>query len=132
MRSLILLAVVSVSLIMGCVAYAQEVILPTEDFLIYLIKSLGGIKGASALAVSAIVVQILVQFLKTELFGQVFKKVTGDIKLMIVSGLSMVAGIQSLMLVGGLDLGSAMIHSTTLTALTVLAHQIYKQFIAKE
>ena len=116
------------------VAFAQEVLpeVPTQDFISFLIQSLGGLKGAGTLAIVAAVVQILIMFLKTPLFGQLFKNVSGSIKLLIVTALSLVGGVVGLMSVEGLTIGAALVHSTTLTAFTVLAHQLYKQFIEKK
>ena len=121
---------------MGCLALAQiadPVIPPVTDtdFIGFLIQSLGGLKGASTLAIVAIVVQILIKFLGTDLFGKVFKNVSGAVKLLIVTGLSLVAGVVGLMSVEGLTIGAALVHSTTMTAFMVFANQLYKQFFVK-
>ena len=122
------------AMVFSAVAFAQEVLpeVATQDFITFLVQSLGGIKGVSTLALVGIVVQILVMFLKTPLFGQIFKNVSGPIKLLIVSALSLIGGVSALMSVEGLTIGAALIHSSTLTAFTVLLHQVYKQFIEKK
>lgn len=117
------------------VTFAQEVVLDpvtNEKFVTELFNSLGGVKGAGTLAIVGLVVQMLIMFLKTPLFGSLFKNVTGQIKLLIVTGLSLVSGVVGLMLVEHLTLGAALIHSTTMTAFMVFANQIYKQFIVKK
>ena len=101
-------------------------VLQNEQFLKLLIESVGGLKGASTLVLVAGVVQLLIQFLKTPWAGQLFKNVKGSLKLSIVAGLTLIGGVSSLMLVEGLGFGAAAIHSTTLTALTVFLHQVYK------
>lgn len=116
------------------ICLAQEVLpeVPTQDFIGFLLQSLGGLKGMSTLAVVGVVVQLLIQFLKTPLCAQVFKAVSGPTKLLIVTGLTLVAGVVSLMSVEGLSLGAAIVHSTTLSAFMVFGNQIYKQFIEKK
>lgn len=107
-------------------AFAQDAV-PTEEFLKALIASIGGMKGASHLAIAGVVVQLLIMLLKTPLMGSVFKKIGGQWKLTVVSGLSLIAGVISLKL-SGVELGAALIHSTTLTAFMVFANELYKHF----
>lgn len=113
-------------------SFAQEVVIPTNDFIMMLLESIGGMKGASTLAIVFAVVQILLKFLNTELFGKWFKDMKGSTKLTIVLALTMISGVLSLMTVGGLTLGAALLHSTTLASFSVLANQLYKQFVVKE
>ena len=114
-------------------AFAQDVVAPisNEDFLKLLVESIGGIRGAASLAVAGIVVKLLLAFLSSEFFGKLFKNLSGEIKLLIVSALSLAAGVIALM-TSGLPLGAALVHSSTLTAFLVLFNQIYKQFIEKK
>lgn len=115
-------------------AFAQEAVpapISNDDFLKLLIESIGGAKGASALVIAGIVVKVLLAFLSSNFFNQFFKNVSGAVKLLIVSALSLASGVIALM-VSGLPLGAALVHSSTLTAFLVLFNQIYKQFIEKK
>ena len=115
------------------VAFSQELppVIPTEDFLKLLIESIGGMKGAKTIALVGIVLKLLLAFLSSEICGQVFKKLSGGVKLTIVLALSFVSGIISLKLTG-LDWTAAILHSTTLSAFMVLSNQVYKQYFEKE
>lgn len=113
---------------------AQDVPPPVSDheFVLYLIQSLGGFSGAKALAVVYLVAQILIKFVATPLFDKIFgKKMDADTKLLVVSVLTLVTGITTLMNVEGLPFGMALLHSTTLLAISVLINQIYKKFFSK-
>lgn len=112
--------------------FAQEVIVPTQDFIMALLQSIGGIKGASTLTIVGIVLQVLFQFMHTPLFGSVFKKVDGAKKLLIILFLTLVSGVVSLMQTSDLSLSAALIHSSTLAAFSVFANQLYKQFVEKK
>lgn len=121
-------------------AYAQEVVQPVlelppvtnTDFLQLLIQSLGGLKGASALAIAGTAVQVLLKFLATPWAGGLLKNVKGGTKLLVVSGLSMLGGVLALMVPPtSLSLGAALVHSTTLTAFMVFANQLYQQLLEK-
>lgn len=105
--------------------------IPAQDFIGFLLQSLGGFKGASSLVVAGLVVQIIMKFLGTDIAGQLMAKLPGNIKIIIVTGLTLVSGVLGLMTVGGLSLGAALIHSATLSALMVFGNQIYKQFFVK-
>jgi hypothetical protein len=116
------------------ICFAQDALpeVPTQDFIGFLLLSIGGLKGAGTLAIVGTAVQILLKFLATPLCGQLFKNLSGAWKLTIVSFLSMVGGITSLMMTSNLTLGAALFHSATLTAFMVFANQVYKQFIEKQ
>jgi len=101
-----------------------------DAFLKLLMASLGGMKGASALAIAAVISQLVVAFLKTPLMGKLFSKVNGLWKIAIVLALSLVSGVLGLMS-QGVSLSAALVHSTTLSALMVLGNQIYQHFAAK-
>ena len=113
--------------------YAQVLDTPMESsaFFELLIKSLGGLKGASTLAIVGIVVKLLVAFANSELFGKVFKNLTGAWKITIILFLSLVGGVVSLMTVNGLEFAAALVHSTTMGSFLVLTNQLYKQFFEK-
>lgn len=100
------------------------------DFLNLLLQSLGGLSGASALAVAGIVVQLLIKLLGTNWFGEWFPNLDGHIKLLVVTGLTLISGVLALMLPPtSLSLGAALMHSTTLAAFMVFGNQAYQQFL---
>jgi hypothetical protein len=113
------------------VAFAQEAVDPTVDFLKLLIESIGGMKGASALAIAALVVQLIVRFLDLPFVGGWFGEKSGWIKLLIVSGLTMVAAPIGLVATG-MSWPAALIHSATLSAVMVFVNQVMKQFAARK
>lgn len=109
-------------------AFAQDAPIPTDQFLMFILQSIGGIKGASALAIVGISVQIVIKFLSSDLCNQVFKGFSGFAKLITVSSLTLISGVLSLMISSGMGLGAALLHSSTLAAFMVLIDQIIKQF----
>lgn len=129
-----------------CLLLAQEVVAPAlpvpvvdpnMDFLNLLMQSLGGIKGASALAIAGIVVKLLLKALDLPLvaglMGKAFKDWASGLKLTVVLALSYVAGVIGLMVPPtSLSLGAALVHSSTLAAFVVLSNQVYKHWIEKK
>ncbi len=103
----------------------------TYDFFQFLLASLGGLKGASALVAAGVLVQLAVKFLSTGFFNKLFLKISGAAKLMIVSGLTLVSGVLGLMS-QGVSLGVALAHSSTLAAAMVFIDQVYKHFSEKK
>lgn len=104
----------------------------TSEFLKYLIDSLGGLKGASSLVIAGAVVQALIKAMSLPAVGKWFKETQGHIKLLIVTGLTLVSGVIGLMTAGGLTLGAALVHSTTLAALMVFANQVIQHWPKKK
>lgn len=105
-------------------------VVPDAEFFSYLIQSLGGLSGASTLAIVGIVVQVLIKLMSTPMLGKLFTTLSGAWKLTIVSVLSLAGGVVTLMTANGLTIGAALMHSATLTAFMVLFNQVYKQFFA--
>lgn len=110
-----------------------EVLTPTDDFIKLFLASLGGIKGASVLAIVGIVLKLLFAFLNSELSGKIgfMRQMNPGIKLFIILVISYASGLITLMTVNGLGFGAAFIHSTSMSALIVLLNQGYKKFIEK-
>ncbi len=142
----ILTSIITAFLMIPLFAYAQEAVAPavaavatTADpnvqFLQMLLASLGGLKGASTLAIVGAVIQMLLQFIDlpwaTGVFGKMFSDWQGHKKLLTVSFLTLVGGVVSLVSLNHLSWGAALVHSTTLTAFMVFANQIYQQVTKK-
>lgn len=114
-------------------AYAQEITIPevtNDQFIQLLLASLGGTKGASALAIVGIAVKLLIHFMGTPLAGKIFKKFSGAMKLLVVAALTVVSTIVTQMSLG-VSFTAALLQGSTLTAILVLSNQIYKQFFEK-
>ncbi len=105
------------------IAFAQEV---GGADIEALLDAIGGLKGGGTLAAVAAVVQALLWLAKGFLKG-----IAGKYQLLIVMGLNIFAGVVALMM-SDVDLGAALLHSSTIGALQVFLHQIYKQFFVKE
>ena len=123
----------AITLATMAIGFTQDIIPPvtTNDFLALLASSLGGLKGAGALAIAGVVSKLLLHFMGTPLFGDLFKKIDGGLKLTIALFLSFVSGLIATKM-SGLDWGSSLIHSSTLSAFVVLSNQVYKQWIEKK
>lgn len=104
----------------------MELLPPSTEEIQALLVALGGLKGASALAIVAVVVQGLMLFFKTKLAS-----FAGKFQLLVVMFLSLLGGVFALKM-SGVDWGAAIIHSQTLAALQVFLHQIFKQFLVKK
>lgn len=111
------------------VAFAQAASLPvdlsTQDALSQLLSTLGGIKGATVLGITAVVLQAVLLFFRTSLAS-----FAGKWRLLIVAGLSLVSGTIALVATGTPFL-QALGDANTLAALQVLGHQTIKQFTEK-
>lgn len=127
MKKLSYLIAFAIGLLMPALIFGQDVIVPpTSDEIMSLLASLGGLKGASTLAIVAVVVQGLMLMLKSSI-----GKFAGAYQLLAVLLLTLAGGVVGLM-IQGMDIGAALMHSSTLAAGQVLLHQIYKQFIEKK
>lgn len=111
----------------------QDVYTTLPDFLGDLINSVGGMKGASAMAIAFAVVKLLMKAMGLPFVQNLFSgdAVKGQWKITIVIVLSLISGVLGLV-VSGVDLGAALVHSTTLAAYSVLFNQLYKQFVEKK
>lgn len=105
---------------------------PHLDFLILLWKSVGEMKGAATIMIVATVIQLAIKGLDLPVANAWFSGRPGWIKLTVVSGLTMVITPISLVVSAGLTWGAALVHSATLTAVSVFANQIWKHVVKKE
>lgn len=107
--------------------FAQEVVVApptTADFEQFLV-ALGGAKTLGTMGVVALVVQGLMLVLKSSVGTW-----AGKYRMTLLALLTMLGGIIGLKN-GGSDWASVLTHSTTLVAVQVFLHQIYKQFVEK-
>lgn len=110
----------------GLKAFADDAVIPpTADEFGALLASLGGLKGASFVAIAVVVVQGIMLLLRSKL-----GEMAGKYRLLIVYLLSVVGGVLALR-IAGVDLGAALLHTQTLAALQVLVNQVIKQFFQK-
>lgn len=100
--------------------------LEVGDALQTLIKSLGGLKGASALAIAVFVAQGVLLFFRTQLAS-----FAGKWRLVIVTALTLVVGVLGLSMVG-IPWTSALVHANTVTAFQVFIHQLIAQLSTKK
>jgi len=103
-----------------------QVAMQGDKFIEFLLQSIGGLKGLSALGIVGVVSQVVMKALQTPFLG----KLAGKYRLMAVYALSLVGGVVALKM-GGMPLLPALVHSNTLAAYSLLGHQAYKQFIVK-
>jgi hypothetical protein len=101
---------------------------PSESELQLLVKSLGGALGGGILAIAYFIAQVFMLLLK----GKLGAKFTGAWQITVVSFMTLVLGVLGLMVVGGLEFGAAIVHSTTLAAFSVFANQLFQQIIKKK
>jgi hypothetical protein len=129
-----LLITLLVAIFMPIFAFAQEMVasISNEQFLLDLLASVGGLKGASALVIAGVVVQLLLKLLKTPIGLSLLKGVKGAHLLTAVLVLTVAGGVIGLMTAGGLGIGAALLHSSTLAAFSVLLNQVYQQYIEKK
>jgi enamine deaminase RidA (YjgF/YER057c/UK114 family) len=105
----------------AALAQGEVIAAPTGDELVKFLQSLGGLKGAGSVAIIVIVVQGLLLFFRSS-----FAKFSGAFQLLIVNGLTLIAGVIA-MKAQGMELSVALLHSQTIAAFQVFAHQVLKQ-----
>jgi hypothetical protein len=117
------------ALLFPLAAFAQAaslpVDIPADVALAQLVQSLGGLKGASVLAIAVLVVQSVLLFFRTKLAS-----FAGKWRLLIVAGLNLIVVFLAL-LAAGIPLLSAFTHANTALAFQVLVHQVIKQVSEK-
>lgn len=122
MRTLLfLLALLVPSLAFATDPATMPVDLDWSESLRLLVQALGGLKGAGALTVAAAVTQGVMILARSPLGN-----FAGKFKLLVYTGVSMVAGVLALKL-SGVDWLGALMHATTLTAVGTFVNQCLKQ-----
>jgi enamine deaminase RidA (YjgF/YER057c/UK114 family) len=105
----------------AALAQGEVIVPPTGEELLKFLQSIGGLKGAGSLAIAVVAVQGLILFFRSS-----FAKFSGASQLLIVNGLSLVAGVIALK-ASGVELSAALLHSQTIAAVQVFLHQVVKQ-----
>jgi len=133
MKLLLRMFIIISLVLMSTMAFCQEVLPVTtnEDFIKWVIATIGALKGASPYVIAGIVVELILKIFSTEMFGFMFKKLKGHVKLTIVLSLSYVAGVIALLISGETWMASLM-NAASISAFLVLFNQIYKQYIVKK
>ena len=125
MGFLALIAVFAFSL----VAVAQDAqlppVVPTADLLQAVIAAIGGMKGMGGLAIAAVVTQLLVKLLNSELMSKVWSQIAGTWKLVAVFGMMTVNSVLSAM-VSGTPLMTAVLSSGVISSVMVVLNELYK------
>lgn len=101
-----------------------------QNYFKLLVESLGGVQGASTMAILAIVIQLLMATLRLDVLQSKLPPIVGKYKFIFIYALSMVSGILALRM-QGLDLMASLFHSNTLAAYQVFMHQAVKQISEK-
>ena len=101
------------------------------DFLGKLLSLVGGYKGMAAGALVLAIVQLLIMFFKTDFAGKIFIKLTGQVKLLLVAALTIVAGYLTLT-ASGVPVGEAVVATLALPMVQEFLYQVYKQFFVKK
>lgn len=79
----------------------------------------------------AAAVQVIMIALRSELVTSMLGKIDSSIRLALVLGLTWLGGVTTMM-AGGMTFGAALLHSTSLAAFQVFAHQLYTVYIEKK
>jgi formate/nitrite transporter FocA (FNT family) len=121
-------------LFIGAIVHAQDILtpLPNQDYLDFLLKSVGGIKGLKGLALVVIISQILMNTLRVQavvnLMGGKLKPV---VQWTLVTLFNLVGAIVVLK-DQGLGWAAIATHAQTLAAWQVFYHQGYKLYLERK
>lgn len=99
---------------------------PTEADWTAFLTALGGIKGLGTLGLIAVIVQGLMIAIKLNV-----GKLEGKIQILLVTFLTLIGGVIALK-ASGMEWQAVLVHSSTLAAVQVFLHQLYKQFVEKK
>lgn len=112
--------------------FAQEVPGPVADIdAIQQILAVLTTKGLAGLGLVAAVTQVLMLALRSNFVIAKFGEAKGSLRITILLGLTLVGGVVTLLL-QGMDLVPALLHSSTVAAFQVFGNQLYKQYFVKK
>lgn len=120
------IALLGVTLLFSISAFAQD----AGEVLDYAVGMIGSFKGASTLVIVAGVVQIVIKLLSSSFFGKIFSSFNGFVKLMAISGFTIVSSIIALMMQGK-SFVQAVMDGVVVSALMVYVNQIYQHIKEK-
>lgn len=131
-----LLMVIVASVSFGVLAFAQALsvdvpAVTNSDFIDFLLKSIGGLRGAQTLTIVAVCLQAVFKLLGTPIFGSVWSKLQPNVKFIVVALLS-IASLIVAQLQLGISIGMALMHATVVTALMNYVYNYYERFIEKK
>lgn len=113
-------------------AIAQEVVENVDvTFFAQLVEFIGGVKGMSTLVAVMALIQLLILFMKTKMAGQLFAKLDGALKFLIVNLLTIVVGFLTLVSMGS-SYSDAAMKTLALPMVQEFLFQVYKQFFQKK
>lgn len=101
------------------------------DFISKVLSFIGSLKGMTSAAIALAAVQLVIMFLKSSFVDKLFHKMTSQLKWIIVTGMTLLAGYFTA--VGsGQPSGQAIVAMLALPMFQEFLYQIYKQFIQKK
>jgi hypothetical protein len=117
----------------SAVAMAETVVEPvTElDFLGKLLALIGSAKGLTSIALALAIVQLVIMFFKSSFADKLFTKLTSQMKWLLVTAMTLVAGYLTAVTTGQTS-GQAIVAMLALPMFQEFLFQIYKQFVEKK
>lgn len=112
----------------------QAKVCDNADLVGALVKSMGGFKGASALAIAFIIAKILLLFILSPFAVSVLPFLAkGMWRLTVAYGVNLVVGVLGLMVADAhVTFGIALVHANTLALASVFANQAFKQYLTSK
>ena len=108
------------------------VVVEGDEFIQFLIKSIGGIGGMGTLAIVGCVAQVIQKGLQVKWLG----KMAGEWKYISIYALNIIGGVSALTLGVGIEQPltflPALVHAHTLAAFSLFGHQGYKQYMERK
>lgn len=90
------------------------------------------IADKTPLAVAFLLVQLSIYFLNAPMSGEIFKKLTGEMKLTVLAVLTAIFGVLASMYLGKESISNALTDSFNLYLIKIGLHQVYEKFYAKK
>ena len=129
----ILLFIGLIALLASAMAFALETVgdapsVENQDFVLYLIAAVGTAKGLTSLGIMNLVSQSLMKFLKTSWGFKLADKLNAKGKYILHYVIALVAGVVSLMYVGGISLVAAITSSSVVAFAASGVYAFYERF----